>query len=138
VPHSLYLVATIAVKYPAMLTSRFRMFGLFAVLLALMAQLGAGATLPRVDPVAAASVLCHSDGNDSQVPTHGPNHPSDCPICPICASLHAQVIALTPGPPLLMGPAIQATLRLDQPPPSTAPPALRRIPSQPRAPPPIS
>jgi hypothetical protein len=117
-----------------MLKSRFRLFGLFAVLLALMAQLGAGATVPRVNPVVAAA-LCHSDGNDSQIPAHGPNHPSDCPICPLCASLHAQALAVTSDAPLLTPPAIQALLRPELPPPSTAPPALHRPPSQPRAPP---
>jgi hypothetical protein len=119
-------------------TSRFRLFGLFAVLLALMAQLGSGARVPRVDPVVAAGVLCHSDGNDSQLPAHGPNHPSDCPICPLCATLHAQALALPSDTPLLTPPAIQAILRPELPPPSTAPPALHRSPSQPRAPPTLS
>jgi hypothetical protein len=118
-------------------TGRFRLCGLFAVLLALMAQLGAGATVPRVDPVAAAAVLCHTDDNGN-APAHGPNHPSDCPICPLCAALHAQALALTSDAPLLTPPAIQAILRPELPPPSTAPPALRRSPSQPRAPPTLS
>jgi hypothetical protein len=118
-----------------MLKSRSRLFGLFAVLLALMAQLGAGATVPRVDPVLAAAVMCHGEGKDSQIPAHGPNHPSDCPICPLCASLHAQALAVTSDASLLTPPAIQALLRPELPPPSTAPPALHRSPSQPRAPP---
>ncbi len=120
-----------------MLKSRFRLFELFAVLLALMAQLGAGATAPRVDQVV-ASVMCHGEGNDSQIPAHGPNQPSDCPICPLCASLHAQALAVTSDAPLLTPPAIQALLRPELPPPSTAPPALYRSPSQPRAPPTLS
>ena len=126
-----------AVKHAAMPTSRSRLFGLLAVLLALMAQLGSGATVPRVDPVAAAAVLCHTDDNGN-APARGPNHPSDCPICPLCAALYAQALALTSDAALLTPPAIQAILRPELPPPSTAPPGLHRSPSQPRAPPTLS
>ena len=114
------------------------MFGLFAVLLALMAQLGAGATVPRIDPVAVAGMLCHTEDNGN-APAHGPDHhPAGCPICPLCAALHAQALALTSDALLLTPPAIQAIQRPGLPPPSTAPPALRRPPTQPRAPPTLS
>jgi hypothetical protein len=116
-------------------TSRFRLLGLFAVLLALMAQLGSGAPVPPVDPIATAAALCHTGGDDSQVPAHRPNHPSDCPICPVCGTLVAHSLALTSNAPPLTPPAIEAILRPELPPPSTAPPALHRSPSQPRAPP---
>ena len=106
------------------------------MLLALMAQLGAGATMPRVDPVAAAGVLCHS--NNGNAPTRGPNHPTECPICPLCATLDAQALALTSNAPLLTLPAIQVVLRPELPPPAAAPPVLHRAPGQPRAPPTLS
>jgi hypothetical protein len=125
-----------AVKHAAMPTSRSRLFGLLAVLLALMAQLGSGATVPRIDPVAAAAVLCHTD-DSGNTPARGPNHPSDCPICPLCAPLYAQALALT-SDAALPTPPIQAILRPELPPPSTAPPGLHRSPSQPRAPPTLS
>jgi hypothetical protein len=119
------------------LTRRFPLSGLFAVLLALMAQLGAGATVPRIDPVAAAGVLCHTD-DDTTPPAHGPAHPADCPLCPMCATLHTQQAVLVSVAPRLTPPSMLAVRRAELPPPSTAPPALHRPPSQPRAPPTVS
>jgi hypothetical protein len=123
-----------SVKQPTMVTSRFRLVGLLAVLLALMAQLGAGASVPRIDPVAVAGVLCHTD-NNGNAPAHGPNHPADCPLCPLCATVHAQAPALLSDAPVLTPPAVLTVLRVELPPPATAPPVLHRPPSQPRAPP---
>lgn len=120
-----------------MLMSRFHLSGLFAVLLALMAQLGAGAAVPQIDPIAVAGVLCHTD-DDGSPPGHGPNHPPDCPVCPLCATLHAQPVALASVPPVLTPPVVLAIRRTELPPPATAPPALPRPPSQPRAPPTLS
>jgi hypothetical protein len=120
-----------------MLTSRFHLSGLLAVLLALMAQLGAGATVPLVDPVAVAGVLCHTDDSGNP-PAHAPNHPADCPVCPLCATMHAQAAVLASATPRLAPPADFAVLRPELPPPATAPPALHRPPSQPRAPPTLS
>jgi Protein of unknown function (DUF2946) len=117
-----------------MLTSRFHLSGLLAVLLALMAQLGAGAAVPRIDLVAAAGVLCHTDDTGNP-PAHGPTHPSDCLVCPLCATLHAQQAVLVSEVPALTPPPVVAIDRAELPPPSTAPPALPRPPSQPRAPP---
>jgi hypothetical protein len=117
-----------------MLTSRFRLSGLFAVLLALMAQLGAGAAVPRIDSVTAAGVLCHTDDNGNP-PAHGPNHPPSCLVCPLCATLHIQQATLTSEAPPLTPPPVLTTRRAELPPPSTAPPALHRPLSQPRAPP---
>ncbi|HBK07571.1 MAG TPA: hypothetical protein DDZ81_17255 [Acetobacteraceae bacterium] len=115
-----------------MLTRRFHLSGLFAVLLALMAQLGAGAAVPRLDPIAGAAVLCHDDG---ETPFQPPAHTTDCLICPLCAPPHVQTAILTPEAPVLPPPAIIAVVRTELPPPSTAPPSPHRPPSQPRAPP---
>jgi hypothetical protein len=116
-----------------MLKDRFRLSGLFAVLLALMAQLGAGAAVPNIDPVAAAGVLCHTD--DDTPPAHGPAHSPDCLVCPLCITLHAQQVVLASAPPELTPPPVPAMRRAELPPPATAPPSLHRPPSQPRAPP---
>jgi hypothetical protein len=116
------------------LTRRFLLSGLFAVLLALMAQLGAGATVPRSDPVVAAGVLCHTD-DDGTPPADGPAHPADCQLCPLCGPLHSQQAVLVSTAPSLTPTTVLAVRRAEMPPPSTAPPALHRPPSQPRAPP---
>jgi hypothetical protein len=116
-----------------MLKSRFRLSGLLAVLLALMAQLGAGAAVPSIDPVAVAGVLCHSD--DDTPPAHGPAHSSDCLVCPLCVTLHAQQVVLASAAPEPTPPPALVMRRAELPPPSTAPPAPHRPPSQPRAPP---
>jgi hypothetical protein len=119
-----------------MLNRRFPLPGLFAVLLALMANLGVGASVPRVDPIAGLGVLCHPE--DSGSPSKTPYHPADCPLCPLCVALHAPpatlVAAVTAPPP----PGIAVVIRSELPPPSTAPPAPHRPPSQPRAPPTVS
>jgi hypothetical protein len=119
-----------------MLTSRFRLSGLFAVLLALMAQLAAGAVVPRIDPVAVAGVPCHTD--EGTAPAHGPAHSSGCLICPLCATLHAQQAVLASAAPELVPPQVPVIRRAELPPPSTAPPSLHRPPNQPRAPPTVS
>lgn len=120
-----------------MLTRRFPLSGLFAVLLALMAQLGAGATVPQIDPVAAAGALCHTE-DDGTPPANGPTHPADCLLCPLCAALHSQQAVLVSDASILILPSVLAIRRAELPPPSTAPPARHRPPSQPRAPPTVS
>jgi hypothetical protein len=116
-----------------MLSRRFHLSGLFAVLLALMAQLGAGASVPRIDPIAGVGILCHTDDNGA--PSKAPHNPIDCPLCPLCAAVHAPLanivsVIVTPEPIL-----VAVVLKTELPPPSTAPPAAYRPPSQPRAPP---
>jgi hypothetical protein len=120
-----------------MFASRFHLSGLIAVLFALMAQLGAGAAVPQIDPVVAAAVLCHTDDNGNP-PAHGPSHLPDCLVCPLCATLHAQQAMLTAEAPRLIPPSLPAVRRAELPPPSTAPPAPHRPRSQPRAPPTLS
>jgi hypothetical protein len=126
-----------AVRLKAMLNRRFPLSGLFAVLLALMAQLGTGASVPRIDPVAVAGVLCHTEDDTGGTPTQTPGHPAGCPLCPLlCGTLHAQAVGLLlSGAPGLKPPAVLAAGRTGLPPPATAPPAPHRPPSQPRAPP---
>jgi hypothetical protein len=121
-----------------MLHRRFHLPGLFAVLLALMAQLGAGATVPRIDPLAllaGAATICHADNEPGNPPSHTPGHPADCLVCPLCAALHAPAAPLTAAGPSLTPPVLRAERRAELPPPSTAPPATQRPPGQPRAPP---
>jgi hypothetical protein len=121
-----------------MLSRCFQLQGLFAVLLALMAQLGVGATVPRLDPIAlvtGAAQLCHVEDDGGGTPNHAPGHPADCLICPLCAALHASSATLVAGPPGLAPRGVAVVIRSELPPPSTAPPALHRPPSQPRAPP---
>lgn len=121
-----------------MLSRRFQLHGLFAVLLALMAQLGAGASVPRINPVAVAGVLCHAEHDAGGKPSHVPGHPDDCPICPLCVALHAQPATLASAITAPRPPAIAVFVKIELPPPSTAPPAMPRPPSQPRAPPSVS
>lgn len=120
-----------------MTSRRLSLHGLFAVLLALAAQLGIGASVPRADPIAvAAAAICHTDGNAGGAPgAPAPAHPLDCLACPLCIALHAPATALIALGTTLAPPAAMVVLRSELPPPSTAPPAPRRPPSQPRAPP---
>lgn len=118
-----------------MVTRRNFLPGLFAVLLALMAQLGSAISVPRQDSllVAFEAPICHSD--DGSAPAQTPVHPGDCAICPLCAVFHAPSLPL-PANQTPAGPTrIAAILRAELPPPSRAPPAPHRPPSQPRAPP---
>jgi len=113
--------------------------GLLAVLLALMAQLAIGASVPRSDPVAAIAgvdAICHTIDDSSGTPAApAPMHPLDCPVCPFCIALHAPAVALVSPGPALTPPEAMVVLRGELPPPSTAPPAPHRPPGQPRAPP---
>jgi hypothetical protein len=123
-----------------MLDRRLPFHGLLAVLLALMAQLGIGATVPRLDPLAqfiGAEILCHvPDGGNTPAPA--PLHPLDCLVCPLCVALHTPSIFLVSDAAIPLPPGAIVVLRSELPPPSTAPPSAHRPPSQPRAPPAIS
>jgi hypothetical protein len=118
-----------------MLNRRIRLHGLFAVLLALMAQLGVGASVPRVDPITGVVALCHTDDNSDRAPSHAPAHPSDCLLCPLCIALHAPSVILASVNPAPVPRPVAVAVKTELPPPSTAPPAAHRPPSQPRAPP---
>jgi hypothetical protein len=111
--------------------------GLLAMLLALMAELGIGASVPKLDPLAqiiGAESLCHaSDGAGDKPPA--PIHPLDCLVCPVCVAVHPPAVALVPDLATQMPTAVVVSLRSELPPPTTAPPSTYRPPSQPRAPP---
>lgn len=120
------------------MSGRFPLHGLVAVLLALMAQLGIGATVPKIDTIAAAAVLCHTD-DTGHAPSHTPGHwPADCPLCPLCGVTHTSLATLVPVATPLAPQAIAVVFKAELPPPATAPPALHWPPSQPRAPPTLS
>ncbi len=121
-----------------MLSRRFHLHGLFAVMIALMAQLAAGASVPRIDPIATIGVLCHAGDDTGGAPSNAPSHPIDCLVCPLCVALHtpsAVMVALIATP---MPRDVGVVLKTALPPPSTAPPTPHRPPSQPRAPPTLS
>lgn len=117
-----------------MLNRRFHLRGLFAVLLALMAQLSVGASVPRIDPVAGVGALCHAEDDAGGRPSKGPLHPADCLMCPFCIALHAS-FALVPVTDSPLPPAVVVVLKSELPPPATAPPAPGWRPGRPRAPP---
>jgi hypothetical protein len=122
-----------------MLNRRLPLHGLLAVLLALMAQLGIGASVPRTAPiaiVAGAAAICHASDRSSEVPdAPAPAHPPECLVCPLCVALHTSAAALIAPVASMAAPQVAAVPRAELPPPSTAPPATRHPPSQPRAPP---
>jgi hypothetical protein len=119
-----------------MLNRRFPLLGLFAVLLALMAQLGAGASVPQIDPVSGAEALCHTGEDAGGAPSKAPSHPADCLVCPLCVALNAPSANLVPASIDTPRPrAVEVVLKTELPPPSTAPPSAHWPPSQPRAPP---
>src|SRR4051812_18385659 len=91
-----------------MLSRRCHLHGLFAVLLALMTQLAAGASVPRLDltgQVADATTLCHGADDAGGAPAKAPAHPIDCLACSLCIAAHPQV-PLVPGLPKLTGAAL--------------------------------
>ncbi len=121
-----------------MLNRRLPLHGLLAALLALMLQLGIGARVPRADPIAIASgahAICHTENSGGPPSAPAPMHPLDCPVCPLCVALHTPAAMQASPQPGVPAPQIVVVLRGELPPPSTAPPATRHPPSQPRAPP---
>jgi hypothetical protein len=110
--------------------------GLLAVLVALMAQLGVGASVPRADPIAALTgldAICHAATDGA--PSRAPMHPADCLVCPLCVVAHLPAAIPVASGAGLISPATVVVLRHELPPPSTAPPTSYRPPNQPRAPP---
>ena len=121
-----------------MLNRRFHPCGLFAVLLALMVQLGAGASVPRIDPVTGVAVLCHAEHGGGGRPSKAPLYPGACLACPFCAALNAVALVLVPVIGGVLPRAFVVIARTALPPPATAPPISDRAPGQPRAPPILS
>jgi hypothetical protein len=139
VPHLLYLVTTNAVKQSAMPTSRFRLFGLFVMLLALVAQLGWNARVPNVQRMDLAALLgnagaiCHSSGGAGG--QKSPAMPGqDCPMCLCCISTVQAAVLPVPIVSLPLPLAIPPA-RFAVTPPATGPPPLRFAIARPRGPP---
>ena len=119
-----------------MLTRWLHVSGMFAVLLALMAQLGMSTNVPSVDPVATVTALCHIDDDSGGTPSPtSPSHPADCLVCPLCGTLHVQLAILVSDASVPKPPMVPVNNRSGWLPPPTAPPALHRPPNHPRAPP---
>lgn len=119
------------------MTRRFRLSGLIAVLLALIAQLGGGASVPRIDPfraIGAFQVLCRSDDGGAAA-DQAPGHPADCLVCPLCVALHSPPAMLGAGSVPVPLPTAVFRRFVRVLPPSTAPPSSFWSASQPRAPP---
>ncbi len=119
-----------------MLNRRFHLPGLFAVLLALMAQLATASIVPHLDPVAVVGTICHTDDSGD---TPAPGHQQECPACPLCGALHVAQHAILPVSSPRVAPRLFAVAANPaMPPPATAPPSRFRPPAQPRAPPFVS
>src|SRR5690349_17281751 len=120
-----------------MLSRRCYLLGLLSALLALMAQLSTGATVPRLDPLAqlvGAETLCHETHDAGGAPAKAPVHPIDCLACSLCCAAQPPIFLL-PAPPNLTPPRVVLAERAGLPPPSRAPPFRVWSPAQPRAPP---
>ena len=124
-----------------MSSRRIRFHGLLPVLLALMAQLSIGASVPRLNPLAqilGTEILCHTSDEAGGNSTPSPGHPIDCLVCPLCVAVHAPPATLLASASASVPLTMVVVLRPELPPPSTAPPSSHRPPSQPRAPPTFS
>jgi hypothetical protein len=117
--------------------------GLLFALLALVAQLAAGATVPHMTNlgiadlavIADATTICHAHETSDQAPVP-PHNPTDCPICPLCVSLSAAAFAIAADPALPTPRIINVAPTVILP-PATAPPAILVLAARPRGPPAI-
>ena len=122
-----------------MTTRRTSSFGLLLALLALTAQLGFDLPLPKAGTeasLAAATTLCHIDGDETGGQVPGPPHLPDCLICPLCVAIASAATLLLPAVGATVPKPHSAIIaRAAVPPPATAPPSTARFAAQPRAPP---
>jgi hypothetical protein len=117
--------------------------GLLFALLALVAQLVSGATIPHLTSlgmtelavIADATTICHAHESSDQAPAP-PHNPEDCQVCPLCASLSGGAFAIA-ADPVLPTPRIILVAPTVILPPATAPPAVLVLAAQPRGPPAI-
>jgi hypothetical protein len=108
-------------------------FGLFAAILALAAQLVAGALVPQ--PAWAASGDSEQcAGMMGKAPAHDRQRRPDCPLCPFCLAVAHPAPTLA-APPPLPAPSIVLVARALPLPPARAPPALPFPAAHPRGPP---
>jgi hypothetical protein len=117
---------------------RFHLPRLFAVLLALIAQLGGGTSMPdmpRMDLAALlgdAGAICHVGGAGGQKSPAMPGQ--DCPMCPCC--IGTAVPAALPVPIVSLSlPTAIPPARFAITPPATGPPPVRFATAPPRGPP---
>ncbi len=121
-----------------MTTRRTTSFGLLLALLALTAQLGFDLPLPKAGTeasLAAATTLCHIDGDETGGQVPGPPHLPDCLICPLCVAIASAATLLPAVGATVPKPHSAIIARAAVPPPATAPPSTVRFVAQPRAPP---
>ncbi|MDR3537349.1 MAG: hypothetical protein P4L71_12700 [Acetobacteraceae bacterium] len=103
-------------------------------LLALVAQLATGASVPPILDIAAGGVpICH--GGEQPVDAPAPHHEGDCVLCPICAAIGSPSAFLAAAEPALPLPRTPVVTLAAPPPPATAPPSTHRLAARPRAPP---
>ncbi len=106
---------------------------LLLALLALVAQLAMGASVPPVlDIVAGGVPICH--GSDQPLDTPAPHHEGDCVLCPICAAIGSPSAFLAATEPTLPLPRAPVIALAAPPPPATAPHATHRLAEKQRAP----
>lgn len=122
-----------------MLTRRFRLSGLFVMLLALVAQLVWNARVPDVQPMDLAALLsdagaiCHSSGGAGG--QKSPAMPGqECPLCLCCISTVQAAVLPVPIVSVPLPVAIPPA-RFAVTPPATGPPPVRFATARPRAPP---
>lgn len=121
-----------------MTTRRTSSFGLLLALLALTAQLAFDLPLPKAGTeasLAAATTLCHIDGDETGGQVPGPPHLPDCLICPLCVAIASAATLLPADGTTVPTPLSAIIARAAVPPPATAPPPTPRFAAQPRAPP---
>jgi hypothetical protein len=121
-----------------MTTRRTSSFGLLLALLALTAQLTFGLPLPKAGTeasLAAATTLCHVDGEDTGGQVPAAPHLPDCLICPLCVAIASAAALLPADGAMVPAPPSAIIARAAVPPPATAPPPMPRFAAQPRAPP---
>ncbi len=132
----LALVESLIHKRP-MMSRRFALTGLLAVLLALAAQLGLSASVP-VTAVAMRSggiVLCQTGTTHDPAPGHTPNkQPMTCLSCPFCG-VSSLAVVLPADAPSTAQLTEWIVVRGAAVPPSRGPPTLAETPQHPRAPP---
>ncbi len=115
-----------------MIAQRLSPLGLFAAILALAAQLVAGALVPQ--PAWAASQGSESCADMGKAPAHDRQRKPNCPFCPFCLAVAHPAPTLA-TPPLLPSPSIVQVARAVLLPPARAPLTLPSLAAQPRGPP---
>ena len=121
-----------------MTTRRHHSLGLLFALLALLVQLGVGVSVPRGNPdagVAAATAICHTDGDAAGGSAPVAPHTPDCAICPLCVTVASAGFVVPDDGPAIRTSRTVVIGRAAVPPQAAAPPSQPRFAAQPRAPP---